>query len=213
MTHDAAKIRLILKLRQAGISDTQILSAIERVPREAFVPADFRAQAYDNKALPIAVGQTISQPTVVALMTQALEITSPKLKILEIGTGSGYQAAVLAQLVHRVYSLERHRVLMQRARALFAELRMDNITNKLADGYDGWPDQAPFDRIIVTCAAPEVPESLVAQLAPDGVLVLPMDDGTGAQILVKLRKTADGLTQEDSIPVQFVPMLRGTSAA
>lgn len=213
MSYEASKIRLILELRQAGITDTAILSAIEKVPREHFVLKDFRHQAYENTALPIESGQTISQPYVVAYMTQALELTSPHFKILEIGTGSGYQAAVLSHLVRRVYSLERHRSLMQRARHLFSDLNLHNITNKLADGYQGWPEQAPFDRIIATCAAPDVPDVLKHQLADGGIMVLPVDNEAGSQNLVRLRRQGDDFIEETSLPVRFVPMVRGTAAA
>ena len=211
MTYQASKIRLILELRQSGISNTSILSAIEKVPREVFILRDFIHRAYENTALPIYSGQTISQPYVVAFMTQALELTTPTLKVLEIGTGSGYQAAILAQLVRRVYSLERHRLLMQRARNLFNTLKLYNITNKLADGFDGWPQHAPFDRIIATCAADLVPQPLMDQLAIGGIMVLPIEDGSGGQVLTRYVKTSDGIEEQTSLPVRFVPMLRGTT--
>ena len=158
MTVAARKIRLIMRLRRAGISDINVLSAIERIPREAFVPDSFQDQAYEDRTLPIGHGQTLSQPRVVALMTQALEIDR-RIKVLEIGTGSGYQAAVLSRLCRRLYTIERHRELQRAAERRFQELRLHNITARLGDGAKGWPEQAPFARIMVTAAAAGIPES------------------------------------------------------
>ena len=157
MSLEARKIRLVMELRRQGVTDKAVLSAIERVPRELFVPATFHDQAYENTALPIGHGQTISQPAVVAYMTQALEL-GPRMKVLEVGTGCGYQAAVLARLCRRVYTVERHRELRREAEARFAELRIRNITSRWGDGTKGWTEQAPFDRIIVTAGAPQVPD-------------------------------------------------------
>ena len=159
MSLAARKIRLIMLLRRSGINDTAVLAAVERIPREDFVPESFHDQSYEDKALPIGQGQTISQPQIVALMTQALELT-PRHKVLEIGTGSGYQAAVLSRLSRRVYTIERHRPLLQEAEQRFAKLRIHNITSIAGDGMKGWPAQAPFDRIIITAAAAELPETL-----------------------------------------------------
>src|SRR5439155_827772 len=156
MSLAARKIRLIMTLRRSGITDTAVLAAIERIPREAFVPPSFLDQAYENRALPIGLGQTLSQPQVVALMTQALAVR-PRHKVLEIGTGSGYQAAVLSRLARRVYSIERHRPLLREAERRFTELRLHNITTIAGDGNLGWREQAPFDRIILPAAATASP--------------------------------------------------------
>jgi len=160
----ARKIRLIMKLRKSGITDTAVLAAIERVPREAFISPTFHDQAYEDTALPIGRGQTISQPLVVASMTQELRVND-RHKVLEIGTGSGYQAAILAKLCRRVYSIERHRPLLEAAEKRLNGLRVRNITCKAADGMKGWLEQAPFDRIIVTAGAPSTPIRLLQQLA------------------------------------------------
>ena len=202
------RIRLLMELRASGITDTEVLAAIERVPREAFTPPQFRDQAYENMALPIGHGQTLSQPTVVALMTQALG-ANKKVKVLEIGTGSGYQTAILATLFRRVYTIERHKPLLAEAEARFRELKLHNITTKLGDGWEGWPEQAPFDRIIVTAAPATIPEALVAQLSPDGIMVLPVGGEKRTQRLVKLTMTPQGYVTADIAPVRFVPMVEG----
>jgi protein-L-isoaspartate(D-aspartate) O-methyltransferase len=202
------KIRLVMELRRHGVTDTRVLSAIERVPREEFTPPSFRDQAYEDTALPIGHGQTLSQPTVVALMSQALEL-GPRMKVLEVGTGSGYQAAILAQLGRRVYTVERHKPLLDEAEAKFKKLRLHNITTRFGDGWLGWPEQAPFDRIIVTAAPPDVPQALIDQLAPDGIIVLPLGSEKRSQRLVRIRKTESGLVQEDLTAVRFVPMVKG----
>ena len=211
MSLAARKIRLVMALRQAGISDTQVLSAIERTPREAFVPASFQDQAYENTALPIGHGQTLSQPLVVAMMTQALG-PDRRLKVLEIGTGSGYQAAVLARLCRRLYTVERHRALHRAAEARFRDLRLHNITARVGDGARGWPEQAPFSRIIVTAAAPRLPGALVDQLAPGGVLVAPVGRASAEQDLVRLTRGEDGLREEHLGRVRFVPLIEGAAA-
>lgn len=206
---EARIIRLLMELRRAGISDTRTLSAIERVPRDVFISAPFLDQAYENRALPIGRGQTVSQPLVVAQMTQALEV-GPRMKVLEIGTGSGYQAAVLAQLCRRVYSIERHRPLLQEAEDRFKTLRIHNITTRLGDGSRGWPEQAPFERIMVTAAAHDVPPALVAQLAVGGIMVLPVGEANATeQDLVKVVKTESGLDIQHMGPVRFVPLVEG----
>jgi protein-L-isoaspartate(D-aspartate) O-methyltransferase len=202
------KIRLVMELRSSGVTDTRVLSAIERVPREEFTPPSFRDQAYEDTALPIGHGQTLSQPTVVALMSQALEV-GPRMKVLEVGTGSGYQAAILAQLCRRVYTIERHKPLLDEAEARFKTLRLHNITTRLGDGWLGWPEQAPFDRIIVTAAPPNVPQTLMDQLAPDGIIVLPLGREKRSQRLVRIRKSDSGPIQEDIAAVRFVPMVKG----
>lgn len=208
MTVEANCIRLIMELRRQGITDSRVLGAIERVPREAFVPETFRDQAYENMALPIGSGQTISQPSVVAFMTQELRI-GDRMKVLEIGTGSGYQAAVLAKLCRRLYSIERHRELLLEAERKFRELRINNITAKVGDGTKGWPEQAPFDRIIVTAAATrDVPTAVLDQLAPDGIMIAPMGDTARDQHLYRFTFGEDGeLKREKMWPVRFVPLI------
>lgn len=206
-------IQLIMTLRRQGITDGAVLGAVERTPREVFVERAFEGQAYENNALPIECGQTISQPYIVAFMTMKLDV-SDRMKVLEIGTGSGYQAAVLARLCRRLYTLERYRTLLREAETRFGKLSLSNITAKVGDGTKGWPEQAPFDRIIVTAAAPVVPEALVAQLKTGGIAIVPIDvpvaDG-GGQLLVKLTKTEDGYEREDLIPVRFVPLVDGVA--
>ncbi|MBF0323676.1 protein-L-isoaspartate(D-aspartate) O-methyltransferase [Magnetospirillum moscoviense] len=199
-------IRLLMELRGQGISDTRTLAAIEKVPRDRFVAEPFLDQAYENHALPIACSQTISQPLVVALMTQALDVTD-RMKVLEVGTGSGYQAAVLAQLCRRVYTIERHKPLLLEAEARFRALRIHNITAKVGDGARGWPEQAPFERIIVTAAAHDIPPLLVEQLAIGGIMVLPLGDTD--QDLVKVTRTADGIDIQHLGAVRFVPLVEG----
>ena len=209
MTQDARKIRLIMELRQQGISDTEVLSAIERVPRELFVSPNFVDQAYENTALPIEEGQTISQPYVVAFMTQVLGVT-PRMRVLEVGTGSGYQAAVLARLCRRVFTIERHRTLLRRAEEKFKAARISNIVTQLGDGAKGWPDLAPFDRIIVTAAAPEVPAALKEQLSDKGgVLVVPVGRDSQAQHIVRIVRNGETFDSEDLLPVRFVPLVAG----
>ena len=212
MSTASHRIRLIMDLRAAGVSDTRVLGAIERVPRELFAPATFRDRAYEDAALPIGYGQTLSQPSVVALMTQALELTA-RHKVLEIGTGSGYQAAVLSHLCRRVYTIERHKPLLRDAEARFKELRLHNITTRYGDGWRGWPETAPFDRIIVTAAPPEIPEVLIRQLGAAGIMVLPFGESRFSQRLVKVRPTADGLATEEICAVRFVPMVPGLPEA
>jgi protein-L-isoaspartate(D-aspartate) O-methyltransferase len=208
MSLAARKIRLIMTLRRSGITDTAVLGAIEKIPREAFVPPPFLDQAYEDRALPIGLGQTLSQPQVVALMTQALQVR-PRHKVLEIGTGSGYQAAVLSRLARRVYSIERHRPLLREAERRLTELRLYNITAKAGDGRVGWPEQAPFDRIIITAAAQEVPQALYDQLAIGAIMVLPIGPDRGDQRLLRLTRAAEGPRHEDLGAVRFVPLRAG----
>ena len=205
---DTRTISLIMVLRGQGISDNRVLSAIERTPRGVFVDKPFESSAYENSALPIACGQTISQPYVVALSTQELDV-QPNHRVLEIGTGSGYQAAVLAQLCRMVYTIERHKPLLRQAEARFRQLKLHNIVTRHGDGFAGWPEQAPFDRILLTAAVPEVPQALIDQLKPGGILLGPVGKEQFAQDLVKIART-DGSTSETSlIPVVFVPMIPG----
>ncbi len=208
MTIAARKIRLIMQLRRAGIADTEVLSAIERIPREAFVPESFQDQSYEDMTLPIGRGQTLSAPSVVALMTQALG-PDRRTKVLEIGTGTGYQAAVLSRLCRRLYTVERHRELLGEAERRFLKLRLHNITTRLGDGARGWPEQAPFTRIIVTAAAERVPATLVEQLAPGGVMVVPVGRQGGDQALLRLTREADGIREETLNSVRFVPLVAG----
>jgi len=201
-------LRLLMELRGAGIADARVLGAIERVPREVFVPAAFKDQAYENVALPIGHGQTISQPLVVALMTEALEI-GERHKVLEVGTGSGYQTAVLARLCRRVFTIERHRVLLKEAEQRFAELKLRNVTTRFGDGTKGWPEQAPFDRILVTAAAPDLPRKLLDNLAPDGILVAPVGEERRDQQLLRLRRKDGETVTEELGGVRFVPLVAG----
>lgn len=207
MTRAASKIRLLMLLRRQGVTDVEVLRAMETVPRDAFVPAPFRDQAYEDTALPIGHGQTISQPQVVGLMTQALEV-GPKDKVLEIGTGSGYQAMVLAKLGRRVYTVERYRALAREAEQKFATLRQHNISVRVADGLRGWPEAAPFERIMVTAGGVgHPPPDLVDQLAVGGIMIMPLGPGHRELKVVRIRRTVDGLEREELWPVRFVPLL------
>ena len=208
MTNATAIVHLLMELRHQGISDSRVLEAIEKTPRDLFVEEGYRTRAWDDTALPIACGQTISQPYIVAYMTEQLEL-SPRHRVLEVGTGSGYQAAVLARLAQRVFTVERHRPLLEQARRRFHLLGLDNIETRLGDGSKGWPEAAPFDRIIVTAAAPKVPEALLEQLGEDGIMVIPVDTPNGYQELLKIRRTRHGYEREKLIPVRFVPLVSG----
>ncbi len=186
------------------------LTAIEKVPREEFVPDVFRREAWDNKALPIAQGQSISQPFVVAYMTQQLEV-GERMTVLEIGTGSGYQTAVLSHLARRVYSLERFRAVSLEAQARLDRLRIVNTTLQIGDGLKGWPEVAPFDRIILTAWIKHQPTELAQQLKAGGILIMPFGESPDSQRVVKLERTKDGLNQTELIPVRFVPALEGVA--
>jgi len=202
------KLRLLMTLRRAGIGDARVLGAIEKTPREKFVPAAFEDRAYENVALPIGQGQSVSQPYVVALMTENLEV-GQRHNVLEIGTGSGYQTAVLARLGRRVFTVERHRELLRDAERRFGELRLRNIVCRIGDGSKGWAAQAPYDRVIVTAAAPEVPAHLVDDLAPGGILVVPVGGDRRDQALIRICRKDDGFSTEDLGPVRFVPLVIG----
>lgn len=204
----ANKIRLVMHLRRHGITDTNVLGAIERIPREEFVPELFFDQAYEDRALPIGLGQTISQPLVVATMSQSLELND-RMKVLEIGTGSGYQAAILSKLCRRVYTMERHRPLMDIAEQRFKNMQLRNITTLVGDGMKGWPIQAPFDRIIVTAGAHgEVPRDLLYQLSIGGIMCIPVGPDGTAQTLIKYTRVAENeFTSQELMPVRFVPLL------
>ncbi len=205
---ETSAIRLLMVIRRMGVTDTRILSAIERIPRHRFVPDVFERQSLLDRPLPIECGQTISQPSVVALMTQALDLEAHH-KVLEIGTGSGYQAAVLSLIVRRVYTVERHRALMRSAERRLNQLGFHNVVTRPGDGYRGWPELAPFDRIMVTAAAEEVPPALVDQLVLDGIMVIPVGPRDGDQTLLRIVRTETGFTEDDMGPVQFVPLLEG----
>ena len=211
---EARKIRLLLELRRQGISDINVLTAVEKIPREKFVEDAFQDQAYENIALPIASGQTISQPFVVAKMTSSMDL-GPRLKVLEIGTGSGYQAAILSKLCRRLYSIERHQILADLAADRFKKLRLTNIVQKVGDGNKGWPEQVPFDRIIITACAPTVPLVLVDQLKSDGFMILPLLDRISkSQYLVKIYRDKSGKLKKDKLmEVRFVPLLPGVVTA
>jgi len=206
---DVERMEFQLALRRRGISDQAVLRAMEEVPRENFVAPGFTDSAYADQALPIDCGQTISQPFVVAYMTEQLEV-GPQHSILEIGSGSGYQAAILSRLAREVVTIERYRTLADTARKRLQTLGCTNVTVRLGDGMAGAPDLAPFDRIMVTAAAEDVPDALVAQLTAGGKMVLPVGPRHDAQYLVKLTKRPDGeLTREELIAVRFVPLLPG----
>ena len=208
MTLPTRKIRLILELRRAGITDTGILSAFEHVPRERFVPAAFADQAWEDTALPIGHGQTISQPTVVGRMLDALR-PDAGLKVLEIGTGSGYQTAILSHVFRRVYSVEREARFLFGAQETLTDLKRYNVTARAGDGSLGWPEQAPFERIIVSAAAEEVPPLLWDQLAEGGILVAPLGEERGEQRLMSFIRTADAPEVSDLGPVRFLPLVAG----
>ncbi|HEY2135157.1 MAG TPA: protein-L-isoaspartate(D-aspartate) O-methyltransferase [Xanthobacteraceae bacterium] len=201
-------MEFLLNLRRHGITDAAVLRAMDEVPREHFVPGPLSDAAYADQALPIACGQTISQPYVVAYMTERLDVRRQH-RVLEVGTGSGYQAAVLSRLAREVVSVERYRTLADGARTQLAALGFGNVEVVAGDGLQGAADKAPFDRIIVTAAAEEIPQALVDQLAEGGIMVLPLGPHDGAQVIVKLTKTKDGLDRENLIGVRFVPLLPG----
>lgn len=205
---DARKIRLIMTLREAGITDTNVLGAIERIPREVFVPYSFQDQAYEDRALPIGLGQTISQPYVVAYMTAALQMDD-RMSVLEIGTGCGYQAAILSKLCRRVYTVERHKPLAEVAHRHFDHLKLRNITTRCDDGMKGWPEAAPFDRIIVTAAAGEdPPKPLLDQMKIGGIMVIPVGGQGNTQTLRRYRRESEEIySKMDLLPVRFVPLL------
>ena len=203
-----SRMEFLLTLRRRGIMDQAVLRAMDEIPREHFVPSALLDAAYSDHALPIACGQTISQPYVVAYMTEQLEVR-PEHRVLEIGTGSGYQAAVLSRLAREVVSIERYRTLAETARTRLQSLGLSNVEVVVGDGLRGCPDRAPFDRIIVTAAAEEIPSDLIEQLVDRGILLLPLGRHSGAQQIVKLRSTAAGLEREDLLPVRFVPLLPG----
>ena len=202
------RMQFMLAMRRRGIGDPAVLRALDEVPREHFVGQDYQDAAYADRALPIACGQTISQPYVVAYMTEQLGVR-PEHRVLEIGTGTGYQAAILSRLAREVVSIERFRTLADAARTRLQTLGYQNIEIRVGDGLAGAPDRAPFDRIMVTAAAETVPEALAEQLADDGVLLLPLGPHGGVQQLVRLTKKGSDLEREELLGVRFVPLLPG----
>ncbi|MCB1487611.1 MAG: protein-L-isoaspartate(D-aspartate) O-methyltransferase [Bauldia sp.] len=201
---------LLLRLRRVGITDQRVLSAIESVPRDLFVEADCHDEAYAERALPIDCGQTISAPVIVGMMTMALD-PRPDDRILEVGTGSGYQAAVLSRLCERVYTIDRFRTLVTTAQSRFRTLKLTNIEAMVGDGMKGWPEHAPFDKIIVTAAGEEVPEELFEQLGEGGILVAPVGPQDAVQILKRYTRTASGIEETRLADVRFVPLIPGVA--
>lgn len=210
MTVDEAErqMQFLFALRSRGVMDARVLGAMEKVDRGEFVKGVFSERAYEDMPLPIACGQTISQPSVVGLMTQALNV-QPRDKVLEVGTGSGYQAAVLSHLARRVYTVDRHKRLVSEAQEIFDRLRLTNITTLTADGSRGYPEQAPFDRILVTAAAEDPPGPLLAELKTGGIMVLPVGQSDQVQSLIKVTRTETGYDYEELLPVRFVPLIEG----
>ncbi|MEM6341924.1 MAG: protein-L-isoaspartate(D-aspartate) O-methyltransferase [Pseudomonadota bacterium] len=208
ITDAERKMQFLYTLRSKGVTDARVMQAMEEVDRAPFVTGLFSERAYEDTPLPIACGQTISQPSVVGLMTQALKV-SARDKVLEIGTGSGYQAAILAKLARRVYTVDRHRRLVIEAKAIFEAHRLHNITAITSDGSFGVPDQAPFDKIIVTAAAEDPPSPLLAQLKIGGIMVLPVGQSDAVQSLIRVRKSETGLDYDELRSVRFVPLLEG----
>ena len=208
---DPRMIQLVMSLRGGGVTDMAVLAAMERTPREVFVPERFSDQAFDDRPLPIDCGQTISQPLIVGLMTQALKI-GDRDKVLEIGTGSGYQAAILSKLARRVYSVERYRTLSKIAEERFHGQGINNIVTRIGDGSLGWPEQAPFDRIILTASAPKRPDRILEQLKDGGIAIAPVDRDK-EQILVRYDKQDSQITETDLMTVRFVPLVKGVAKA
>ncbi len=201
---------LLLRLRRVGITDQRLLSAIEAVPRDLFVEAETQADAYAERALPIDCGQTISAPVIVGMMTAALS-PEPDDRILEVGTGSGYQAAILSKLCAKVFTIDRFRTLVGAAESRFKTLRLTNIVTLVGDGTEGWPEHAPFDKIIVTAAAEDVPEALFQQLRTGGILVAPVGPQDGIQHLKRYVRTRSGIDETDLADVRFVPLIPGVA--
>ncbi|WP_439521913.1 protein-L-isoaspartate(D-aspartate) O-methyltransferase [Marivita sp.] len=210
MENAELKMQFLYALRSRGVTNAAVLTAMEQVDRAPFIRGYFAERAYEDMPLPIACGQTISQPSVVGLMTQALEVTARD-TVLEVGTGSGYQAAILSQLARRVYTVDRHQRLVREAREVFDQLGLTNVTAFTADGSFGLPDQAPFDRILVTAAAEDPPGPLLAQLKVGGIMVLPVGQSDAVQHLIRVRRTPDGLDYDELRPVRFVPLVEGVA--
>jgi protein-L-isoaspartate(D-aspartate) O-methyltransferase len=204
-------MQFLFTLRSKGVTDPAVLMAMERVDRAAFVKGIFADRAYEDMPLPISCGQTISQPSIVGIMTQALRI-NPRDKILEVGTGSGYQAAILSHLARRVYTVDRYKRLVTEAQAIFAAQDITNITTFATDGSHGLPDQAPFDRILLTAAAEDPPGTLLQQLRVGGIMVLPVGQSDTVQSLIRVTRHDSGFDYEELRPVRFVPLLEGLGA-
>ena len=207
-SRDEKLMQLMLSLRQAGVTDRRVLEAMEKTPRETFVDRAFRERAFEDRALPIACGQTISQPSIVALMIQALGVT-PRCKVLEVGAGSGYVCAILSRLARRVYGIERHKGLAVEARERIARLGINNVSIRSGDGTRGWPEQAPFDRILLSAAADDPPATLLEQLRPGGIMVLPVGQTDEVQQLIRIEKTEEGPKYTELADVLFVPLVEG----
>ena len=207
-SNDEQKMQFILSIRSKGVVDNNVLRALETVNREQFLKGLFAQRAYEDTPLPIECGQTISQPSVVGLMTQALRVTNRD-KILEIGTGSGYQTAILSKLARRIYSVERFKPLYEEARAIFRKLQLNNITSVWGDGSQGVVEQQPFDRIIVTAAAEDPPPTLLNQLKIGGIMVIPVGQSDEIQKLIRVERTENNFKYEDLCDVRFVPLLEG----
>ena len=207
-SNDEQKMQFILSIRSKGVVDNNVLKALETVNREQFLKGLFAQRAYEDTPLPIECGQTISQPSIVGLMTQALRITDRD-KILEIGTGSGYQTAILSKLARRIYSVERFKPLYKEARAIFRKLQLNNITSVWGDGSQGVVEQQPFDRIIVTAAAEDPPPTLLNQLKIGGIMVIPVGQSDDIQKLIRVERTENNFKYEDLCDVRFVPLLEG----
>ena len=207
-SNDEQKMQFILSIRSKGVVDNNVLKALETVNREQFLKGLFAQRAYEDTPLPIECGQTISQPSIVGLMTQALRITNRD-KILEIGTGSGYQTAILSKLARRIYSVERFKPLYEEARAIFRKLQLNNITSLWGDGSQGVVEQQPFDRIIVTAAAEDPPPTLLNQLKIGGIMIIPVGQSDEIQKLIRVERTENNFKYEDLCDVRFVPLLEG----
>ena len=207
-SNDEQKMQFILSIRSKGVVDNNVLKALETVNREQFLKGLFAQRAYEDTPLPIDCGQTISQPSIVGLMTQALRVTNRD-KILEIGTGSGYQTAILSKLARRIYSVERFKPLYEEARAIFRKLQLNNITSVWSDGSQGVVEQQPFDRIIVTAAAEDPPPTLLNQLKIGGIMVIPVGQSDEIQKLIRVERTENNFKYEDLCDVRFVPLLEG----
>ena len=207
---ETRRAKLVLGLRSAGVTEPAVLNAIEAIQRDLFVPQLFKERAWEDSALPIACGQTISQPLIVGLMSQALRL-KPRDRVLEIGTGSGYQTAVLARLARYVYTVERYRTLLGEAEARLKQLGVQNVISRFGDGGEGWPEQAPFDRVLVTAAAPEEPRRLLEQLKPNGILVAPVGRGPVQSLLRYVGDGKGAFLKEELGDVRFVPLLSGVA--
>ena len=206
MNFDSRRVQLVLALRKAGITDSKVMAVMESIPRNIFLSPILVKHAYEDVALPIGFEQTLSQPGVVGIMTPALAVTD-RMKVLEVGTGSGYQTVVLSKLARRVYTIERHRELLKKAEKRFKELKISNITSKYGDGTFGWKAQKPFDRIMVTAASLDIPPILADQLSLGGIMVVPIGQTSDLQSILKVERTEDGFETEEIREVSFVPLI------